>query len=84
MAVERERIDFKKILVYLFRRRIDRRIQKNKFWDLIINTTSGMTSSITTSGKFGGAHIFASAWTRNDDIEQFLSYKDGQLNGYCT
>ena len=31
MAVEREQIDFRKILVDLFRRRIDRRIQKNRF-----------------------------------------------------
>ena len=48
MAVEREQIDFRKISIYLFRRKMDRRIQKNRFWDLVISTTSGITSSITT------------------------------------
>ena len=48
MAVEREQIDFRKILIYLFRRKRDRRIQKNRFRDLVINATSGMKSSITT------------------------------------
>ena len=31
MAVERERIDFRKIVIYLFRRKIDRKIQKIGF-----------------------------------------------------
>ena len=48
MAVEREQIDFRKISIYLFRRKMDCRIQKNKFGDLAISTTSGITSSITT------------------------------------
>ena len=57
MAVEREQIDFRKISIYLFRRKMDRRIQKNRFWDLVINTTyDGMTSSITTQGKLRGAN----------------------------
>ena len=77
-----EGVNLRKIHMDLFRRKNERRIQKNRFKKLVINTISGMTSSITKLSKLGEAHKMLSVWLRNNDIEQLMGRMESQLIGH--
>ena len=68
--LEREGINLREIHMDLFRRKNERRIQKSRFQNLVINAISGMMSLITKISKLGEAHKMLSVWLRNNDIEQ--------------
>ena len=80
--LEREGVNLRKIHMDLFRRKNERRIQKNRFQKLVTNTISGMTSLITKISKLGEAHKMLSVWLRNNDIEQLMGRMESQLIGH--